>query len=134
MVTREVMKKEALDRMRKLNLISDCINAFKKDDTVWSSQVMGTLYELSKEQQEWVDIFEKEYGGLVYHVIITPTEFGMCFNMLYVSKHMDEWNMDNNDLDILCPCVYVKNLDDEFCSEFGSIQIRPINGGLVRIA
>lgn len=134
MVTREVMKKEAINRMRKLNLISDCINAFKKDDTVWSSQVMGTLYELSKEQQEWVDIFEKEYGGLVYHVIITPTEFGMCFNMLYVSKHMDEWNMDNNDLDILCPCVYVKNLDDEFCSEFGSIQIRPINGGLVRIA
>lgn len=134
MVTREVMKKEALNRMRKLNLISDCINAFKKDDTVWSSQVMGTLYELSKEQQEWIDIFEKEYGGLVYHVIITPTEFGMCFNMLYVSKHMDEWNMDNNDLDILCPCVYVKNLDDEFCSEFGSIQIRPINGGLIRIA
>lgn len=134
MVTREVMKKEALNRMRKLNLISDCINALKKDDTVWSSQVMGTLYELSKEQQKWVDIFEKEYGGLVYHVIITPTEFGMCFNMLYVSKHMDEWNMDNNDLDILCPCVYVKNLDDEFCSEFGSIQIRPINGGLIRIA
>ena len=133
MVTREVMKKEALNRMRKLNLISDCINAFKKDETVWSSQVMGTLFELSKEQQEWIDVFEKAYGGLVYHVIITPTEFGMCFNMLYVSKHMDEWEMDNKDLDILCPCVYVKNLDDEFCSEFGSIQVRSINGGLIRI-
>ena len=134
MVNNEIMKAEAIKRMKKLRLFPDCINAFEKDNKVWSSQTAGTLFELSEEQQKWVDIFEKTYGGLVYHVIITPTKFGTCFNMLYVSIHTEEWEMDNDDLDILCPCVYVKNLDDEFCSEFGSIQIKQMNGGLVRIA
>jgi hypothetical protein len=31
-------------------------------------------------------------------------------------------------------CAYVMNLDDEWCSEFGSIGIKPQFGGVVRTA
>ena len=29
--------------------------------------------------------------------------------------------------------AYVKNLDDENCSEFGTIKVAPVNGGITRL-
>ena len=54
--------------------------------------------------------------------------------MLYVSKNMDEWETDQEELSEGIPFVYVKNLDDDSCSEFGCIQIASANGGIKRLA
>lgn len=71
---------------------------------------------------------------MVYFVIKNRFEFGLCYAFLYVSKQADEWIYDNEDLCDGCPYAYVKNIDDECCSEYGRIGIREFFGSLVRIA
>ena len=60
-------------------------------------------------------------------------EFGECYSMLYLSNEESEWQ---EDLDLLSEgyvLVYVKNIDNDWCSEFGSIAVKSQFGGLVRI-
>ena len=75
----------------------------------------------------------KQTGNVVYHVIKNQMEFGLCYSFLFVSKHKDEWKIDRNDIHEGCPFVYVKNVDDEGSSVYGSIGIRPVFGGVLRI-
>ena len=56
------------------------------------------------------------------------------YALLYVSKNEDEWEYDKDDLKAGYPLAYVKNVSDDFCSEFGSIGVRQQFGGLVRTA
>lgn len=78
--------------------------------------------------------FEEKHNAVVYHAIHNYTEFGELLAFLYVSSEQDEWAYDRDDLKAGYACAYVKNLDDDCCSEFGSIGIRPQFGGLVRTA
>lgn len=126
-------KEEAIKRMEMVNLDRRCINAFKSGN-VWKSEAMGSLFELNEKEKEMVKEFEDEYKGLVYHIIYSETEFGTLYAMLYVSNHPEEWEMDNEDLKEGYPIAYVENISDPYSSEFGSIGIRPANGGLVRTA
>lgn len=124
--------KEALNRMVTLKLSRQCINAFK-EGKVWESEGYGALYELNAEEQKLVDDFQASTGHLVYHMIHNKFEFGECYTMLYVSKYLTEWNEDRNDLEDGYALCYVKNVTDDFCSEYGTVAIRPSFGGLVRI-
>lgn len=124
--------KEALNRMVTLQLSRQCINAFK-EGKVWESEGYGALYELNAEEQKLVDDFQASTGHLVYHMIHNVFEFGECYTMLYVSKYLTEWNEDRNDLEDGYALCYVKNVTDDFCSEYGTVAIRPSFGGLVRI-
>ena len=128
----EKQKAEAIKRMKKLKVISGAIEQFEEDGQVMVCEA-GFLYWLDDEQKQIVNDFEKEYGGLVYMVIHNVTEFGELYSMLYVSKHEDEWEYDNEDIEQGYALAYVKNLDDEFCSEFGSIAIQSRYGGIVRV-
>ena len=42
--------------------------------------------------------------------------------------------MDNKDIEEFYPLAMVINLDDEWCSDMGSIGVQPMFGGLVRTA
>lgn len=126
-------KQEALERMKMLKLHSNIIKEFDNDGIVNLSENGGLLYWLDSNQQAIVDKFEAEHDALVYHVIHDSAQFGELYSLLYVSKYMEEWGDDRNDLKDGCALVYVKNMNDDFCSEFGSIGIRPQFGGLVRI-
>ena len=129
----EKQRAEALERMEQLKMSRQCINAFKRGE-VWESENIGALYECNEKENEYIRDFEREYGGVVYHVIHNMFEFGECYSMLYVSKYEDEWSQDRADLKDGYALVYVKNVDDDTCSEFGSIGIRSNIGGLVRVA
>lgn len=122
---------EALRRMKKLGLLEEVLKEFSEEGRLYRSE-SGILFYLSK--QEMVEKWQKETGFIVYHVIKSQMEFGLCYSFLYVSNYQDEWRMENRELEEGCPIVYVKNVDDEICSEFGSIEIRPVCGGIVRIA
>jgi ferredoxin-thioredoxin reductase catalytic subunit len=126
-------REEAVRRMEMLRMSSQCISAFKRG-IVWESEGMGALYECNDEEKKLVEDFEKQYGGVVYHVIHNMFEFGECYSMLYVSKDIEEWRSDRADLEDGYAMAYVKNIDDDLCSEFGTIGIKPSIGGLVRTA
>ena len=124
---------EAIERMKLLKLDNSCIEAFVKGK-VWESEGYGALYEVNQKEQELIDNFEKNHPNcLVYHMIHNVYEFGECYSMLYVSSDTEEWPQDKEDIKDGYVFAYVYNKDCEWCSEFGSIAVRPSFGGLVRI-
>lgn len=131
-VTREKMKKEALARMKILGLHENALKDLEQEDVV-NASFFGALYFLHDGQKARVRQFEEESGGLVYHVIQNYTDLGEMLSFLYVSKHEDEWVRDREELKDGIPLVYVANLTDEMCSEYGSIGVKPYMGGVLRI-
>ena len=129
----ERKKQEALDRMKTLNLYPNIIKEFQQDNTVNMSE-LGFLYWLTDEQKQYVSEFETEHDALVYHVIHNYTEFGELLTFFYVSDQEEEWEYDRADLKDGYACAYVKNLDEEAFSEFGSVAFKEQFGGLVRTA
>ena len=133
-MNKEIQKQEAITRMKMLNLYPNVIEEFEKENVINLSESGGILYWLDDEQRAMVKDFETKHDAVVYHVIHDYTEFGELYSLLYVSKYKSEWKDDRNDLKYGCACAYVKNMDEDWCSEFGSIGIKPQFGGLVRTA
>ena len=140
---REAQKVEALKRLKKLDVHPNVIEDFK-NGTLNRSEFGGILYWLNDDEKEIVDQFEEKTNCLVYHVIKNPTEFGELLTLLYVSEYEEEWEQEMADLSEPCEfadgqkgyvvMAYVKNLDDDMCSEFGSVGIMSNYGGVKRIA
>ena len=125
---------EAIERMKLLKLDNSCIEAFVKGK-VWESEGYGALYEVNQKEQELIDNFEKNHPNcLVYHMIHNVFEFGECYSMLYVSGDKEEWEQDKQDIKDGYTFAWVENVDLDWCSEFGSIAIKPSFGGLVRLS
>lgn len=132
-VTREMKKAEAIKRMRALKIIDDAIEQFEKDDIVMVSEPpMAGLYWLEDEEKEMVREFEEEHDALVYMVVRAFTNFGKMDSLLFVSDYDEEWEYDNEDLKDGYVLTYTINHDMPDCSEFGSIVVKPMFGGLLR--
>lgn len=82
---------------------------------------------------EYLRKFEEEHNALVYAVI--RDYFNICTMdaYLYVSDYEEEWEDDREELKNGEVLAYVRNLNDDECSEFGSIGVkRSPAAGLVR--
>jgi len=132
----EIKKEEALKRMQALELLPECIDAFKNNNNVWISEGIGILFELSQRPEilEEIKRFEAKYDALVYHCALTHFNEDVLVSMFYVSDEKDEWYLDWDDMQDNYACVYTANLTYPTDSEIGSIQYRKINGGVQRIA
>lgn len=124
---------EAIERMKTLRLHKNVINEFK-EGTLNMSENGGFLYWIEGEMLTKIRDVEERYNIVVYHAIHDYTDFGEILTLMYVSDDEEEWEMDRDDLTNGYPCAYVINLDDDYCSEFGSVQVVPQIGGLKRIA
>lgn len=139
-VSREIKKVEAINRMKELGLFAPCIKAFKDRDEVQLSEPTGGLYEFSidKELTTKMQEFEKKNNALVYHVIHTPmrldSEVMDMYNFLYVSDYQEEYEVDNADIKEGYVFAYVWNKTIDYFSEFGSIAVKGMFGGLVRVS
>lgn len=122
---------EAIKRLNYLNLHPNVLKEFQEGVINISNN--GALFWANDEEKEMISEFEKEYEVLVYHAIKTNTTIGTLYSLMYVSKTEEEWDIDRDDLPNYC-FVYVKNIDVDYCSEFGTIQIKKQFGGLVRVA
>lgn len=133
-MNKQLQKNEAIARMRMLKLHENAIREFDEEGVINLSESIGMLYWLDEKQNEMVKQFELKHNSVVYHVIHSNTEFGELLAFLYVSEHKNEWGYDRDDIKNGIALAYVKNLDDDICSEFGSIGIKPSFGGLIRTA
>ena len=124
---------ETLLRMKRLGLHENAVKEFHDCGKLNYSE-RGILYWLDEQEEAMVREWEKKTGNMVYHVIKNRMEFGLCYSFLYVSKYTEEWCEDGDDLKEGCPMVYVKNVDDDWCSEYGRIGIAPRFGGVLRTA
>ena len=91
------IKDEAVARMRLLDLFPAVIEEFEQKNILNKSESpLGALYWLTDDEKKLVQDFEKEYSGiLVYHLIKTYTrDFGIVYDLLYVSDSEETWNID----------------------------------------
>ena len=135
-VSMEIKKAEAINRMKMLDLYTDYIKAFKDNGEIFMSEMTGGVYEFeaNTELVNKVKEFEAEHNALVYHVIHTLTQFGELYNFLYVSDYDEEYDLDNADIKAGYALAYVWNKNDEWCSEFGTIGVKGLFGGIIRTA
>jgi hypothetical protein len=132
---RDKQTKEAIRRMKALKMAEGVIIQFKDEGLLNQSETTalggGICYWPNKDILGTAREFEDEYGGLVYHIIKSVTEFGTMYSMLYVSKHEEEWVIDRDDIKNGRAYAYVYNYAS--CeAEIGAIGILPENGGLRR--
>lgn len=134
-ISRELKKAEAIKRMKMLKLYTPYIKAFEKKDQIFLSEMTGGVYEFSDDTELIAKVkeFEKDFDGLVYHVIHTFTQFGELYNFLYVSDYGQEWEGDNANLKDGYTIAYVWNKTDDWCSELGGIMVQGRFGGIVRV-
>lgn len=127
-------KAEAIKRMKAMKIIREAIKQFEEDDIVMISEPpLGGLYWLNDEQKRMVKDFENEWDALVYLVVRSYTNISVMDSIFYVSKHEEEWEMDNADINENYACVYVINHDMPECSEFGTIAWKSVGGGILRV-
>lgn len=128
----ETMDEEAILRMKELHLMPEIVKQFEKDGTVMKSEFGGILYDLDDAGKKAIQIVKEEYHGLPYHVILSHTEVGELYAVLFVSQKKEEWESERMDRygDVF---AYVYNATDPIFSELGCVRIEPQNGGLVRV-
>jgi site-specific recombinase len=88
---------------------------------------------LDEEQKKMVQKWEEATGNVVYHVIHDFTQIGELYSLLFVSRDKEEWLADRRDINDGIALSYVVNVSYPDCSEYGSIAIRPLIGGVMRL-
>ena len=78
--------------------------------------------------------FETQYNVLVYAVTHEYTDFGECYDFLYIPDDKSDWKyMLMPQKTMFYVSAYVWNKSDDMCSEFGTIGIRSFGGGIKRV-
>ena len=151
-LTREVLKEEALARLAILKekgmTYSPAIRCFRegRDIGIFENQggiARAVYYELNlntgdegfyDKLKAEVERFEKDSGGMVYLITVSHTMFGTLCDFFYVSQEKGRWASDRKDLKNGLSLVYCYNMDDDMCSEFGSIafDVDRMFGGIYR--
>lgn len=126
---------ECLERMRLLKLDNLCATMFEQGK-IYQSELCGALCELTNDELDIVKEFETQHPTCkVYHVIHNVFEFGNCYTLLYVdSEEEDYWQEEKDEIIDGYVFTYVKNVDCDWCSEFGSVYVESSCGGLIRLS
>ena len=151
-INKEALKAEALARLailkKKGMTYSPAIKCFKEDRDIGIFENQGgfaksVYYELNLNTGDEgfydalkaeVTRFEKDTEGMVYLILVSHTGFGTLCDLFYVSQQKSEWKYDREDLEAGYSLVYCYNMEDDMCSEFGSISYAscPSFGGIYR--
>lgn len=122
--------------LEKLKVMPEIIREYKKDH-IMRSEYGGTLWDLSEEQKSKVKELEAS-GYKVIHLIDCSYKdsYGDIIHMIdyLLVKDYDDEEMEYvlEDLDYNCIFAYAYNASDPMLSEYGTISVKPINGGLAR--
>lgn len=130
--SRETMKLEALERMKRLNIKQDIRDLFGASEKILCSnydRVTEVPSMILKEIKKW----EERYGNLVYHVVYSELYGCKIYNALSVSAYKDDWNFENALIDDVRSMAYTINVTIPEYSESGSIQLLNVQEILQRI-
>lgn len=131
----EERKQKALEIMKKLDIYKPYINGFKQNNDVCMFERFGGywVYQEPKIEAKMKEI-EQKYNCTVYAITHEFTEFGECYDFLFVTDYKEEWDTLLDEYESYhMAFAYVWNKDDDYCSEFGDIAIQSFGGGIKRI-
>lgn len=130
---------QTLDMLEKTyGLHPNVAKEFKEDGTLYYSERMmgmGILYWVDNKPEyvKAVKDFEEKTGGKVYHCVLTHTEFGETFDMMYVPKKESQRDGDFEALRDHGE-AFIATLDGQMSNgyELGYAGYTGAGGGLVR--
>lgn len=128
--------REAVRRLKLLKVHKNVIDDYKKGQITISERANDTniLYYPTEEEQFIFNKLEDKYIIHIYHVQKTDTQFGLLYTCLYIELNKEEeWETETQDLSNGYSIAYVYNDDYPHFSEFGSVVVKPMNGGITRI-
>ena len=134
--TIEERKNVALNYMKKLDIYKPYIDGFKKDNNVCYFEQFGGFWAWQDEELlNKMKQIEKEHNATCYAITHEYTEFGELYDFLLVTDYKEEWDSllerVNN---TFYAFAYVWNKDDDYSSEFGTVVLQSLGGGIRRIA
>lgn len=131
-------KSEAIKMLRTLGLMKEVRDAYDEEGIVYYSERQNKLFPavlyFLHNQEKYVaakERFEAETGAVVFHCILTHTEFGDLLDMLYVPKEEADWPSMEKGAKEGEFVSYCYNLTDGF-GEAGYIGVHAAMGGLIR--
>lgn len=129
-------KQQAIKQMKQIGILDDYIQEFENNNMICYFEEFGGYWAFQRpEVLEKARKIEEKYNCVVYAITHEFTEFGECYSFLIVSDYKSEWeySFSQQSKNIFYTYAYVWNKDDDFCSEFGTIEIQSFGGGIRRI-
>ena len=130
-------KEKAIECMQALDIYKPYIKAFENNGTVTLFERFGGYYITKDDEPELLNKikeFEAETGSFVYAVTHERFEFGECYSFLCISKYEEDWiySISTGPYAVSYAFAYVWNKSAEWCSEYGTIEVKSFGGGIAR--
>ena len=96
-ITIENKKQKAIELMQKLDIYKPYIKGFKEKTDVCFFECFGGYWAYQEpELMAKIKEFEEQYNVLVYAVTHEYTDFGECYDFLYISDYHDLYIIEND--------------------------------------
>ena len=133
---KEQQKAKAIEIMKQMDIYKPYIEGFKNEDKVCFFEQFGGFWVYQEPEVEAkMKELEKEYGCTVYAITHEFTQFGECYSFLVITDYKCEWkNICISERSKHYAFAYVWNKDIEYYSEFGTVGVQSLGGGITRIS
>ena len=133
--TREEKKIKAIELMKKLDIYRPYIKGLQKEDNVCYFENYGGYWAWQEpDLMKKVIELEEQHNCLVYAITHEYTSIGEMYSFLIVTDYEEEWDtLLEKYGNQYYGFAYVWNVDDDMCSEFGTIALSGFGGGIRRI-
>ena len=92
-ITNAIKKQKAIELMNKLDIYKPYIKGFKDKNSVCFYENFGGFWAYQEpELMAKIKEFEEKHNVLVYAVTHEYTEFGECYDFLYIPDYEEEWD------------------------------------------
>lgn len=134
--TKEQRKQQAEKYLKQLDIYKPYIKGFMEEDNVCFYENFGGFWAYQdNELANKIKEIEEKHNCTVYAVTHEYTHFGECYSLMIVTDYPEEWeNSLTRDKSTFYAFAYVWNKDDDWCSEFGTIGVKSLGGGIKRVA
>ena len=129
-------KEKALELLTELDIYTPYVKGFEEKDQVCFFERFGGYWVYQEPEIEAkMKELERQYNCVVYAITHEYTDFGELYTFLLVTNYPEEWpRLMISDGNRHTAFAYVWNKTDDWCSEFGSVTVMSLGGGITRIA
>jgi len=132
----EEKKKEAIKALKQLDIYEPYVEGFEKENTVCYFEGYAGFWAYQNEEiMKKIKEIEEKHNCLVYAVTHELTEFGELYDFLIITDYKEEWDylVEKANINTFYAFAYVWNKTDNDLSEFGTIALRSLGGGIGRL-
>ena len=122
--------------MKQLDIFQPYIKGFeKRDEVCYFERYAGFWAWQDEDLQNKIKEIEEKYNCTVYAITHDYTEFGELYSFLIITDYKEEWDdlIYKNSANEFYAFSYVWNKTDNDLSEFGTILVDSLGGGIRRV-